>query len=96
MKARTFRHGIHPADGKSLSASSPIRLFVPTGAGEAVYPLSQHIGMPAVPVVSVGDRVRAGQKLAEAGGAADCGRRRDGSLYRIGDGCRNRVDRPSV
>ena len=68
MKARTFRHGIHPADGKSLSASSPIRLFVPTGAGEAVYPLSQHIGTPAVPVVSVGDRVRAGQKLAEAGG----------------------------
>ncbi len=68
MKARTFRHGIHPADGKSLSASSPIRLFVPTGAGEAVYPLSQHIGAPAVPVVSVGDRVRAGQKLAEAGG----------------------------
>jgi len=65
MKARTFRHGIHPADGKSLSASSPIRLFVPTGAGEAVYPLSQHIGTPAVPVVSVGDRVRAGQKLAE-------------------------------
>ena len=33
-----------------------------------MYPLSQHIGTPAVPVVSVGDRVRAGQKLAEAGG----------------------------
>ena len=68
MKAKTFRHGIHPADGKSLSASSRIRPFVPTGAGEAVYPLSQHIGAPSVPLVSVGDRVLAGQKLAEAGG----------------------------
>lgn len=33
-----------------------------------VYPLSQHIGAPAVPVVAKGDRVLAGQKIADAGG----------------------------
>ena len=33
-----------------------------------VYPLSQHIGAPAVPVVAKGDYVLAGQLIAEAGG----------------------------
>ena len=33
-----------------------------------VYPLSQHIGAPAKPVVAKGDRVLVGQKIAEAGG----------------------------
>lgn len=33
-----------------------------------VYPLSQHIGAPAKPIVNVGDRVLKGQKIAEAGG----------------------------
>ena len=33
-----------------------------------VYPLSQHIGAPAKPVVKAGDRVLKGQKIAEAGG----------------------------
>ena len=36
--------------------------------GELVYPLSQHIGAPASPVVAKGDRVLKGQKIAEAGG----------------------------
>ncbi len=66
MKLKTFRRGIHPHDGKSLSADSPIRLI--RAVGDCVYPLSQHIGAPAVPVVAVGDRVLAGQKLADAGG----------------------------
>ena len=33
-----------------------------------VYPLSQHIGAPSVPCVNKGDRVLAGQKIAEANG----------------------------
>ena len=65
--AHTFQHGIHPAnDGKGLTAEEAIRPFLPTG--EAVYPLSQHIGAPAKPVVAVGDSVLVGQRLAEPGG----------------------------
>lgn len=66
MKTKTFRRGIHPYDGKKLSADSPIRII--PAEGDMVYPLSQHIGAPSVPVVSVGDHVLAGQKIAEAGG----------------------------
>ncbi len=66
MKTKTFKRGIHPADGKELSAGCAIRSL--SAGREMVYPLSQHIGSPAVPVVAVGERVRAGQKLAEAGG----------------------------
>lgn len=35
---------------------------------QAVFPLSQHIGAPAVPVVKKGDRVMVGTLLAQAGG----------------------------
>ncbi|MBQ8752006.1 MAG: electron transport complex subunit RsxC, partial [Clostridia bacterium] len=66
MSLRTFKHGIHPADGKALTANEAIRTFRPTG--EMVYPLSQHIGAPAQPVVAVGDRVLVGQTLAQPGG----------------------------
>ena len=67
MKQRSFRHGIHPADdGKALTADAAIREFRPTG--EAIYPLSQHIGAPARPIVAPGDRVLVGQMLAEPGG----------------------------
>ena len=58
--------GIHPYDGKELSKDKPIRTVLPKG--ELVYPLSQHIGAPAVPVVTKGDRVLVGQKIAEVGG----------------------------
>ena len=36
--------------------------------GDLVYPLSQHIGAPAIAVVKKGDHVLKGQKIAEAGG----------------------------
>lgn len=64
--AYTFKGGVHPYDGKELSKDKPIRDFRPTG--EAVYPLSQHIGAPAKPVVAKNDRVVVGQLIAEAGG----------------------------
>ena len=66
MARFTFKGGIHPNDGKALSKDKPIRQVLPKG--ELVYPLSQHIGAPAHPVVEKGDRVLAGQRIAEATG----------------------------
>lgn len=62
----TFKGGIHPYDGKELSKDCPVEKYLPKG--ELVYPLSQHIGAPAKPLVAKGDRVLAGQMIAEAGG----------------------------
>lgn len=53
MGLLTFKGGIHPDDGKRFSKDQPIRPVVPQG--ELVYPLSQHIGAPAKPVVKKGD-----------------------------------------
>lgn len=61
-----FRGGFQMCDGKELSKDKPIMEFSPNG--DAVYPLSQHIGVPAKPVVAVGDRVLVGQRIAEANG----------------------------
>ena len=66
MGVLTFMGGIHPYDGKDLSKVKAIVDYLPKG--ECVYPLSQHIGAPAVPIVKKGDRVLVGQKIAEAGG----------------------------
>lgn len=66
MRLFTFKGGIHPNDGKSLAKDKPIVPVLPSG--EMVYPLSQHIGAPATPIVAVGDEVLVGQKIAEAGG----------------------------
>ena len=66
MAGFTFKGGIHPYEGKELSKDKPIKRHIPEGI--MVYPLSQHIGAPAKPVVKKGDRVLAGQLIAEAGG----------------------------
>ena len=66
MGLLTFKGGLHPYDGKDLSKDKPINEYLPQG--EMVYPLSQHIGAPAVPCVAKGDRVLVGQRIAEAGG----------------------------
>ena len=66
MAFLTFRGGVHPYDGKELSKEKPITDYAP--GKELVYPLSQHIGAPAKPVVKKGDHVLAGQMIAEAGG----------------------------
>ena len=66
MARLTFTGGIHPYDGKELSKSKPIREVLPKG--DLVYPLSQHIGAPAQPIVKKGDHVLTGQKIAQAGG----------------------------
>lgn len=63
---KTFKiGGIHPADNK-LSAGRAIEtLPVPS---EVKIPVSQHIGAPAQPIVAVGDQVKVGQLIAQAGG----------------------------
>ncbi len=66
MAKLTFKGGIHPYDGKDLSKDKPIKAVLPKG--DLVYPLSQHIGAPAKPIVAKGDHVLTGQKIAEAGG----------------------------
>ena len=66
MSGFTFKGGIHPYEGKELTKDKPIKRFVPEG--DMVYPLSQHIGAPAKPVVQKGESVLSGQLIAEAGG----------------------------
>ena len=66
MGLLTFKGGIHPNDGKSLAKDKAIVTVMPKG--DLIYPLSQQIGAPASPIVSVGDHVLKGQKIAEAGG----------------------------
>lgn len=66
MGISTFKGGVHPYDGKDLAKDQPIRRIKPKEI--LVYPLSQHIGAPASPIVAVGDTVLRGEKIAEAGG----------------------------
>ena len=66
MAKSTFVGGIHPFEGKELSKDKPIKAVLPKG--DLVYPLSQHIGAPASPIVKKGDHVLQGQKIAEAAG----------------------------
>lgn len=58
--------GVHPHDNKAWSAHKAI-VEAPLPK-QAVLLLSQHIGAPAVPVVKVGDKVKVGTLLAQAGG----------------------------
>ena len=66
MKLRTFRiGGIHPEENKLSSEAATQIAKLPR---QAIFPLSQHIGAPAKPVVKKGDKVKVGTLLAEAGG----------------------------
>jgi electron transport complex protein RnfC len=66
MGLATFKGGIHPFEGKKLSESTPVTVLQPKG--EMVFPLSQHIGAPAKPLVAKGDQVLVGQKIGEPAG----------------------------
>lgn len=66
MNIRTFRiGGIHPEENKLSNDVATVAAPLPK---QAVFPLSQHIGAPANPVVKKGDKVKVGTMLAEAGG----------------------------
>ncbi len=62
----TFKGGIHPYEGKELTMDKEVIEYLPKG--DVVYPLSQHIGKPAKPVVKKGDIVKAGDLIAETDG----------------------------
>ena len=64
MGLLTFKGGIHPNDMKHLTCEKPIKEL--DAPDILTFPLSQHIGAPAVPCVKVGDMVNMGQKIAEA------------------------------
>lgn len=66
MAILTFRGGIHPWDGKMLSKDELVKKIYPSK--DLVYPVSQHAGEEAVPVVKPGDRVLAGEKIARGEG----------------------------
>ena len=66
MEVKTFHGGVHPAGNKELSKESPLTPYLPVG--DLVFLTNQHIGKPATPVVKKGDKVLAGQIIAEAGG----------------------------
>ena len=66
MKIKTFKiGGVHPDENK-LTHEVPTK--VAALPKQAIFPLSQHIGAPAKPVVAKGDKVKVGTLLAEAGG----------------------------
>ena len=66
MKIRTFRiGGVHPEENKLTNDKVTVVAELPQ---QAIFPLSQHIGAPAKPVVNKGDKVKVGTLLAEAGG----------------------------
>ena len=66
MKVKTFRiGGVHPDENKLSNDKVTVAAELPK---QAIFPLSQHIGAPAKPVVAKGDKVKVGTLLAEAGG----------------------------
>ena len=66
MNIRTFRiGGIHPEENKLTHEAATQVAALPK---QAIFPLSQHIGAPASPIVQKGDKVKVGTKIAEAGG----------------------------
>ena len=66
MKIRTFRiGGIHHEENK---LTHEVATQVAPLPKQAIFPLSQHIGAPAKPIVAKGDKVKVGTLLAEAGG----------------------------
>ena len=66
MNLRTFKiGGVHPEENKLTSEVATQVAALPQ---QAIFPLSQHIGAPAKPVVAKGDKVKVGTLIAEAGG----------------------------
>lgn len=66
MKTRTFPHGVHPPEGKELTADYPLETMPPPE--KMITPLLQHFGKPAKPLVQKGDNVHLGQMIGEGQG----------------------------
>ena len=59
-------HGVHVPHRKNTADKPAVRMESPK---TVTLPMSMHIGAPAKPVVKVGDLVKVGTLIAEAGGA---------------------------
>lgn len=66
-KGKFFPYGIHVRDMKYLTKDLTIEKM--PDPDKVYLSMSQHIGAPAIPVVSVGDKVKKGQLIGEASGA---------------------------
>lgn len=66
MELSIFKGGIHPPGKKELSAHKPIQISKPPQ--RVVIPLSQHIGAPCKPVVSLNQEVKRGELIGEPTG----------------------------
>lgn len=62
---KKWLNGVHVPHRKNTAEAAPVPM---TPSAQVVLPMSMHIGRPAVPLVKVGDTVKVGQKIAEAGG----------------------------
>ena len=66
MKIKSFRiGGIHPDENKLSNDAVTQPAPLPK---QAIFPMSQHIGAPAKPIVKKGDKVKVGTLIAEANG----------------------------
>ena len=66
MRLLTFKGGIHPPYNKEYT--NKIALAKAEAPKTVYIPLQQHIGAPAKPIVEVGDLVKKGQMIGQAGG----------------------------
>ena len=65
IKKFSFSGGVHPPESKLTAQKAIEVLSLPE---QVIIPLTQHIGAPANPLVKIGDMVKTGQKIGEAGG----------------------------
>ena len=63
--AFSLLHGVHVPHRKNTDQLAPVSMPAPS---TVIIPMSMHIGAPAKPVVKVGDLVKVGTLIAEAGG----------------------------
>ena len=61
-----FLNGVHVPHRKNTADKSAVRMESPK---TVTIPVSMHIGVPATPIVAVGDIVKVGTKIAEESGA---------------------------
>ena len=66
MALATFKGGIHPPDKKDLAKDRAIKEA--KSPQRVVIPLSQHLGAPCKPIVSIGQEVKKGEMIGEPGG----------------------------
>ena len=61
----SYLHGVHVPHRKKTRHKPILRMDIPA---TVTIPMGMHIGAPSTPIVKVGDEVKVGQKIAEAGG----------------------------